>query len=165
MTSKFLPIWIVAVSLFVFTTTNSVAQESKENLKAFPAAKDGFKRFVLHLKPRENEELFRVELVIGKTVEADEVNRYFFTGKLEEEVIEGWGYTMQVVNDLGVMAGTLIAVPSDAEKVDRFITLGGEPSLRRYNSRLPMVLYVPEEVEVRYRIWKTKPESKAVNEG
>ena len=34
------------------------------------------------------------------------------------------------------------------------ITLGGEPELHRYNSRLPLVIYVPDGVEVRYRIWK-----------
>ena len=39
-------------------------------------------------------------------------------------------------------------------KVDRFITLGGEPKLLRYNSRLPVVVYVPADVEVRYRIWR-----------
>ena len=39
-------------------------------------------------------------------------------------------------------------------KVDCFITLGGEPRLLRYNSRLPVVVYVPADVEVRYGIWR-----------
>jgi ecotin len=39
-------------------------------------------------------------------------------------------------------------------KVDRFITLGGEPQLLRYNSRLPLVVYAPDGVEVRYRLWR-----------
>ncbi len=34
------------------------------------------------------------------------------------------------------------------------ITLGGEPELHRYNSRLPLVVYEPDGVEVRYRIWR-----------
>jgi ecotin len=34
------------------------------------------------------------------------------------------------------------------------ITLGGEPELLRYNSRLPLVVYLPDGVEVRYRIWR-----------
>jgi ecotin len=41
-------------------------------------------------------------------------------------------------------------------KIDRFITLGGDPQLLRYNSRLPLVVYVPEGVEVRYRIWRAE---------
>jgi ecotin len=52
------------------------------------------------------------------------------------------------------MAGTLMAVEPNVPKVDRFITLGVEPQLLRYNSRLPLVIYVPKGVEVRYRIWR-----------
>jgi ecotin len=51
------------------------------------------------------------------------------------------------------MAGTQMPVDPNAPQVRRFITLGGEPDLIRYNSRLPVVVYAPEGVEVRYRIW------------
>jgi ecotin len=63
------------------------------------------------------------------------------------------------------MAGTLIAPEPGAEKVDRFVTLGGKPYLIRYNSKLPVVVYVPEGFEVRYRIWRADPEGKAVEKG
>jgi hypothetical protein len=42
-----------------------------------------------------------------------------------------------------------MAVDPDAPKVARFISLGGEPYIIRYNSRLPVVVYVPEDAEVR----------------
>ena len=54
------------------------------------------------------------------------------------------------------MAGTLMAVDPNEPKKDRWITLGGEPELIRYNSRLPLVVYVPAGVEVRYRIWRAE---------
>ena len=63
------------------------------------------------------------------------------------------------------MAGTLMAVDPNAPKVPRFITLGGEPYLIRYNSLLPVVVYVPKGVEVRYRIWSAAPETKAIEKG
>jgi ecotin len=63
------------------------------------------------------------------------------------------------------MAGTLMAVDPKAPKVSRFITLGGEPFLVRYNSRLPIVVYVPKGVEVRYRLWKAEPETKVIEKG
>ena len=44
------------------------------------------------------------------------------------------------MSKLGPMAGTLMAINPDAPKVKRFITLGGEPYLIRYNSRLPVVV-------------------------
>jgi len=49
--------------------------------------------------------------------------------------------------------------------VTRFITIGGDPYIIRYNSRLPIVVYVPEGVEVRYRIWTAGPEVKAIEKG
>ena len=63
------------------------------------------------------------------------------------------------------MAGTAMAVNPNAPKADRFITLGGEPYIIRFNSRMPIVIYVPESVEVRYRIWTTYEELKAMQKG
>jgi len=63
------------------------------------------------------------------------------------------------------MAGTLKAVNPYEPKVDRFITLGGEPYLIRYNSKLPVVVYVPDGAEVRYRIWRTGAEMKTMEKG
>ncbi len=54
------------------------------------------------------------------------------------------------------MAGTMMAPDPNAPQVDRFISLGGEAMLR-YNSRLPIVVYVPDGVEVRYRLWRAEP--------
>ena len=90
---------------------------------------------------------------VGKTVRVDAQNRYFFAGRIEAETVEGWGFTRYIVRKLGPMGGTLMAIDPDAPKVERFIALGGEPYLIRYNSRLPVVVYVPEGVAVRYRIW------------
>ena len=102
---------------------------------------------------------------MGKTVQVDEKNQYFLGGKIQEETIKGWGFPRYIVRELGPMAGTLMAIDPNAPKVKRFIRLGGEPYLIRYNSRLPIVVYVPEGVEVRYRIWSASSESKEMKEG
>ena len=143
-------IWPTALLLFLLTLP---ASHAADNLTAFQPADDGMVRYVLQLPKQVDESAFKVELLVGRTVELDERNRYFFGGKIEAETIQGWGYTRYKVGALGPMAGTRIAVPPDAPKVPRFITLGGEPYLNRYNSRLPLVVYVPVDVEVRYRIW------------
>jgi len=93
------------------------------------------------------------------------VNTYFFGGQIEKETIKGWGYPRYTIKKLGPMGGTLKAVDPTTPKVDRFITLSGEPYLIRYNSRLPIVVYVPEGVEVRYRIWKAEAEVKLMEKG
>lgn len=143
------------------------AKESQaaRELKAFPPAEAGMVRFVLILPKKEDERGLKVELIVGKTVETDEVNRHFFGGKIEEVSIEGWGYPKFVVNKLGPMAGTLIAVDPAAPKAARFVTLGGDPHLIRYNSRLPVVLYLPEGAEARYRIWRAGPKARTMKAG
>jgi ecotin len=158
--------WMVSMLAVHMAGFSAAAEtEAERNLKAFPPAEEGMTRHVLMLPPEDQEESLRVELKIGKTVRTDEANRYFFGGNLQSVDIEGWGFTRYLLAELGPMAGTLMAVSPDAPKVDRFITLGGEPQLLRYNSRLPLVVYVPGGVEVRYRIWRAGPEVKPVPEG
>ncbi len=141
---------LFALALTLATTMTLAA----DNMKAFPPADEGMARYVIILPEQADETAWRVELLVGKTVQTDAANRYFFAGTLEIETIEGWGFDRHMLRQLGPMAGTLMAVDPDAPKVERFITLGGEPQLLRYNSRLPLVVYVPEGVEVRYRFWR-----------
>ena len=155
-------IWSIAVLLFFIAI---ISAQAADNMKAFPPAEKGMVRYVLQLPRQDDESVFRVELIVGKTVLVDEVNKYFFGGKIEVETIKGWGFPRYIVSKLGPMAGTRIAVHPDTPKVRRFITLGGEPYLIRYNSRLPIVVYVPEGVEVRYRVWNAGPEVKAIEKG
>ena len=139
--------------------------QAADNMKAFPPAGAGMVRHVLQLPPQTDESAFRVELIVGKTLQREAGNRYFFAGKIEAENIPGWGFTRYVVGQLGPMAGTLMAVDPDAPKVARFIQLAGEPYLIRYNSRLPVVVYAPAGVEVRYRIWSAASEARGMEKG
>jgi ecotin len=148
-----------------FFSTVMTSQVAADDMKAFPPAGEGTVRYVLQLPTRDDESAFRVELIVGKTVQVDERNRYFFGGKIEETTIQGWGFPRYNVGDLGPMAGTRIAVDPTAPKVARFVALGGDPYIIRYNSRLPIVVYVPDGAEVRYRIWRAEPETKAMEKG
>ena len=154
--------WPTIVLLFLFAVP---AGQAADNIKAFPPAEEGMVRYVLQLPRQADESAFKVELIVGKTVQVDEQNRYFFGGKIEEETIKGWGFTRYKVSRLGPMAGTRMAVDPNAPKVARFITIGGDPYIIRYNSRLPIVVYVPAGVEVRYRIWTAGAEVKAIEKG
>ncbi len=143
-------IFMKTVFIFFITFTGAAAAD---NMKAFPEAEQGMVRYVLNLPERSNENDYKVEIVVGKNVMTDAQNRYFLAGQIKAEIIQGWGFTRYVVNNVGPMGGTLMAVNPDAAKVERFITLGGEPYLVRYNSRLPVVVYVPQGTQVRYRLW------------
>ena len=150
------------VLLLLAAALNTVAGD---NMAAYKPAEAGMVRHVLQLPQQKDESAFKVELLVGKTVLVDEGNRYFFGGKIEETSIEGWGFPRYDVKKLGEMAGTLMAVDPNAPKVNRFIKLGGEPLLLRYNSKLPVVIYVPDGVEVQYRIWSAQPDVKMIDQG
>ena len=120
---------------------------------------------MLQLPPKDDESAFRVELIVGRTMEVDQRNRHFLAGRIERETVKGWGFTQYKVAKIGPMAGTLMAVDPNAPKVSKFITLGGEPYLIRYNSKVPVVVYVLSGAEVKYRIWNAAPETVPVKQG
>ncbi len=155
--------WLITASLLFAAATQAV--QAGDILKAFPAAESGMTRHVLTLPTQTDESTRRVELIVGKTLQTDAGNRYFYAGHIEAQNIDGWGFTRYVVAELGPLAGTLMAVDPTAPKVARFIALGGEPYLIRYNSKLPVVVYVPAGVEVRYRIWTAQDPALPISEG
>lgn len=123
-------------------------------LEAFPAAKEGMERFVIVLphKERGEEDNFKVELVVGKEMLTDGVNLIRLGNTIEPFTLKGWGYTFYEVTDSPVAMSTMMAVPEGTPRVKQFVA--APPLLVRYNSRLPIVIYVPKGYEVRYRIWK-----------
>jgi ecotin len=153
-------------ALGIFAAALSVLSvDAGDNMKAFPPPDQGMVRYVLQLPKQDDETASKVELLVGKTVLVDQQNRYFFGGKIQQETIKGWGFTRYNVSQLGPMAGTQMAIDPNVPKVKRFVSLGGEPYLIRYNSRLPVVVYAPEGVEVRYRIWTAEPETREIEKG
>ena len=134
-------------------------------LKAYPAAKEGMERFVIVLpdKTRKEEGAFKVEIVVGKTVLGDGVNRMFLADKLEEKVVKGWGYTYFEVVGSGNVGSTLIGVPPGTPKKPVFVS--AQPKLVRYNSRLPVVVYAPKGYTVKYNIWTRGEKVKTAEPG
>lgn len=133
-------------------TLTCIAQT--DNMKAFPAAGKGVVRYVWNPPVEANENELKVEILVGKFAEVDQVNRHFLAGSLTEKTIDGWGFPMYVVRSNGVIGGTLIAVPEGQPKVRKFVTLRSDPQLFRYNSKLPVVVYAPAGITVKFRVWR-----------
>ena len=133
-------------------------------LKAFPDAGEGMERLVIVLphKERGEEDGFKVELTPGKMMLTDGVNLMRLGSTIAPRPLEGWGYTYYEVTGSDVAMSTLMAAPEGGQKVERFVT--GTPLLVPYNSRLPIVVYVPRGYEVRYRIWSAGVSRKAERE-
>ena len=142
----------------------TVVQAAKlEEVAPFPKPEQGFTRQVIHLPSQPQEENFQVEILAGKTLTVD-CNRQRLGGILEEKNLEGWGYPFYRLEQVIGPMSTMMACPDGKSKKD-FVPVVGDGFLLRYNSKLPIVLYVPEDVDVRYRIWSASSKvEKAVQE-
>jgi len=134
-----------------------------KDIKMFPAAEEGFKRVVIRLPKLDREEQeAQVEIVATRIANVDAVNRHFIGGSLEAKVVQGWGYTYYELTAGKEAGGTLMAGPPEKMQprpTPVAIRGKGFQGLR-YNSRLPLVVYAPADVEVKYRVWtpgETKP--------
>ena len=134
----------------VLLSSAVLANESSKDLSMYPDAQPGFERHVITLPTLENEQDAKVELLIGKTMLVDQ-NIVWFGGTLIKRTVDGWGYSYLVVEELAGPFTTLMASLPGSEEY-RFITIPNL-ELQRYNSKLPLVVYVPEGVQVKYRVW------------
>jgi ecotin len=142
----------------------SLAQAGKlEEVAPFPKAESGFTRQVIHLTPQSREGDFQVEILAGKTLTVD-CNQQRLGGMLEEKNLEGWGYPFYRLETVIGPMSTLMACP-DGKRKQEFVPVVGDGFMLRYNSKLPIVVYVPKDVEVHYRIWSASSKvEKAVQE-
>lgn len=132
--------------VFSFASANTA-----EVLKPFPVAEAGISRYVIELPELKDEDAVKLQLITGKTIKVD-CNTRNFGGSITEENLEGWGYNYYKVSELTGPMSTLMACLDDT-KHEAFVPMQDAP-LIRYNSKLPVVIYAPEDVTVKYRIWQ-----------
>ncbi|MDU1921767.1 serine protease inhibitor ecotin [Enterobacter sp.] len=154
------PKFAIALIAAACVSTSAFASETPkaqplEKVAPYPKADKGMTRQVIQLPVQQDEANYKVELLIGKMLEVD-CNQHRLGGQLESKTLEGWGYDYYVFDKVTSPVSTMMACP-DGKKEKRFVTAYlGDNSLLRYNSKLPIVVYTPENVEVKYRVWKAE---------
>lgn len=147
---------IILFALLIAATTTPLQAKNKKSklatidISMFPKAKPGYKMLYIQVPATKQENNLKVEFFVGRNEQVD-CNKYFLTGDIKEQNLEGWGYTYYTVESDGNIAGTKMACPDNVLQT-KFVHLQGE--ITRYNSKLPIVLYIPEKLDVQYRIWK-----------
>ncbi|WP_419146405.1 serine protease inhibitor ecotin [Leclercia adecarboxylata] len=144
------------VGLLALTCASAYATSADQPLSKtapYPQAKQGMKRQVIDLPEQKDEANYKVELLIGQTLEVD-CNAHRLGGQLTSKTLEGWGYDYYVFDKVTSPVSTMMACP-DGKKTRKFVTASlGENGLLRYNSKLPIVVYTPANIEVKYRVWR-----------
>ncbi|OCG21723.1 serine protease inhibitor ecotin [Gilliamella sp. App4-10] len=120
----------------------------------FPNAEVGFTRYAIHLPTIANENNAKVEVIIGKEMNVD-CNLQNLGGVVKQEELKGWGYSYYVVEKTIGNISTLMACPEGKNK-NQFVTINHNLGLFNYNSSLPLVFYVPNDLQVKYRVWQPK---------
>jgi ecotin len=152
---------LLSVAVLLSFTTSMNAQDKKNDIEKalapFPKAGEGMVRHVIEMKKKSDESLYKVEIIPGKVMSVD-CNHHSLMGKLEEKDLQGWGYTYYEFTSDGQTRSTMMACNKPNE--NKFVS--GQTLIVRYNSKLPIVIYVPKGYEVKYRIWKADKEKSSV---
>lgn len=134
----------------------------------YPEAGVGEKRIVFALDPQgEDDEMdgWMLQLIPGRMTRMSQseaaADTQVLEGTVEEKVVEGWGYPYYRV-ELGDCS-TSEPSPADGgaaggeeeveeEQVTKFVTISSQATFP-YNSKVPVVVYLPKDAELRYSIW------------
>ena len=128
------------------------AEPKKFDISMFPAADVNQERVVIRLPEVEKEADMMVELQVGKKMMVD-CNVPRFAGNLEQHSVKGWGYNYLKLGKVSAPISTLMMCPDNQQK-ETFVQIYGQGFFVNYNSKLPFVIYVPQEYEVLYRLWR-----------
>lgn len=148
---------LLLLTLFTLSTV-VMAQPSvsRIDLSIFPKPEKGYKQMVIDVPHSKNDANKKIEFRVGKTMEVDGCNSHGLLGELKKHNLDGWGYNYYTFETDGGIFSTQMACP-DMPKRHLFVASTAE--LTNYNGRLPIVIYIPEEYEVQFKIYTTDGES------
>lgn len=139
------------------------------DLKPYPAPAVAERRWVIQLpgvlQPSPDARIsanpadWRVELIVGKEMTVD-CNGPRLNGRIRSETLKGWGYAIYRVSAVTRGPSTLMACPPEQGPRQAFVALGPKPFVVPYNVSLPIVVYAPKDVQVRWRLWKAEREQR-----
>ncbi|MGB0866977.1 MAG: ecotin family protein [Granulosicoccaceae bacterium] len=126
------------------------SEEAIKNLEAYDRSAPGQLRHVIWLEPIDHaeESSHQVQLRLGVKAWVDGLNHAGLAIKLERGVVQGWGFPYYHFEGDAVVASTRMA--SKGELSEQWVW--SPASLVDYNSRLPLVVYVPNNFGLSYRI-------------
>ena len=137
------------------------------DLTGYPEPAPGLKRWVIQpsgLLPKSADPLisahpldWRIQLIVGQTVTLDcNTKRLSGTGMTMRMLPKASGKALFEVKGPVAVISTKMACPDDQPTRTSFLSLGKQPYLVPYNASWPIVVDLPENVQLRWRVWKAE---------
>ena len=137
------------------------------DLTGYPQPAPGLKRWVIQpsgLLPKSADPLisahpldWRIQLIVGQTVTLDcNSKRLSGSGMTMRMLPNASGKALFEVKGPVAVISTKMACPDDQSSRSSFLSLGKQPYLVPYNASWPIVVDLPENVQLRWRVWKAE---------
>jgi len=137
------------------------------NLTGYPEPAPGLKRWVIQpsgLLPKSADPFisahpldWRIQLIVGQTVRLDcNTKRLAGPGMTMRMLPKASGKALFEVKTPVAVISTKMACPEDEPAKTSFLSLGKQPYLVPYNASWPIVVDLPEALQLRWRIWKAE---------
>ena len=155
-----------ALSLTALTALPGVAIP-RLNLSGYPQPSPGLKRWVIQpsgLLPKSSDPIisaspidWRIQLIVGQTVTIDcNTKRLSGSGMTMRMLPKASGKALFEVKDPVAVISTKMACADNQSSRSSFLSLGKQPYLVPYNASWPIVVDLPETLQLRWRVWKAE---------
>ena len=137
------------------------------DLSGYPDPAPGLTRWVIQppgLLSRSSDPIisakpidWRIQLIVGQTVMFDcNAQRLTGSGMTMRLLPKATGKALFEVKGPVAVISTKMACPDDQSTRQSFLSLGKQPYLVPYNASWPIVVDLPETLQLRWRIWKAE---------
>ena len=137
------------------------------DLTGYPEPAPGLERWMIQpsgLLPKSADPLisahpldWRIQLIVGQTVTLDcNTKRLSGSGMTMRMLPKASGKALFEVKGPVAVISTKMACPDAQPTRTSFLSLGKQPYLVPYNASWPIVVDLPENVQLRWRVWKAE---------
>ena len=137
------------------------------NLSGYPQPAPGLKRWVIQpsgLLPKSADPIisaspidWRIQLIVGQTVTIDcNTKRLSGSGMTMRMLPKASGKALFEVKGPVAVISTKMACADNQSSRSSFLSLGKQPYLVPYNASWPIVVDLPETLQLRWRVWKAE---------